>query len=315
MADILFIKTSSLGDVIHHMPAVTEAHKALPHARFAWLVEEAFAPLVALHPAIDFVVPVAWRRWRKSLYAPATLAEVVRNLRDIRARSYDDIVDSQGLLRSAVIARLTHGRRHGYDAASIREPPASFFYDRRYTVSRELHAVERNRRLSGLALGFMPQGVPDYGLERSRFHAPERRYAVLLHATARARKEWPQANWIELGRSLAAEGLEVVLPWGLAIEQARSEAIAAALPNARVPPRAPLDEVARLIAGAEFVVGVETGLLHLAAAFGVPLVAIFAGSKPALTGPVGSGSMAILGAQGAPPSLDEVRKAVIGIRP
>jgi heptosyltransferase-1 len=315
MADILFIKTSSLGDVIHHMPAVTEAHKALPHARFAWLVEEAFAPLVALHPAIDFVVPVAWRRWRKSLYAPATLAEVVRNLRDIRARSYDDIVDSQGLLRSAVIARLTHGRRHGYDAASIREPPASFFYDRRYTVSRELHAVERNRRLSGLALGFMPQGVPDYGLERSRFHAPERRYAVLLHATARARKEWPQANWIELGRSLAAEGLEVVLPWGSAIEQARSEAIAAALPNARVPPRAPLDEVARLIAGAEFVVGVDTGLLHLAAAFGVPLVAIFAGSKPVLTGPVGSGPMAILGAQGAPPSLDEVRKAVIGIRP
>jgi heptosyltransferase-1 len=294
---------------------VTEAHKALPHARFAWLVEEAFAPLVALHPAIDFVVPVAWRRWRKSLYAPATLAEVVRNLRDIRARSYDDIVDSQGLLRSAVIARLTHGRRHGYDAASIREPPASFFYDRRYTVSRELHAVERNRRLSGLALGFMPQGVPDYGLERSRFHAPERRYAVLLHATARARKEWPQANWIELGRSLAAEGLEVVLPWGSAIEQARSEAIAAALPNARVPPRAPLDEVARLIAGAEFVVGVDTGLLHLAAAFGVPLVAIFAGSKPVLTGPVGSGPMAILGAQGAPPSLDEVRKAVIGIRP
>jgi heptosyltransferase-1 len=315
MADILFIKTSSLGDVIHHMPAVTEAHKALPHARFAWLVEEAFAPLVALHPAVDFVVPVAWRRWRKSLYAPATLAEVVRNLRDIRARSYDDIVDSQGLLRSAVIARLTHGRRHGYDAASIREPPASFFYDRRYTVSRELHAVERNRRLSGLALGFMPQGVPDYGLERSRFHAPERRYAVLLHATARARKEWPQANWIELGRSLAAEGLEVVLPWGSAIEQARSEAIAAALPNARVPPRAPLDEVARLIAGAEFVVGVDTGLLHLAAAFGVPLVAIFAGSKPVLTGPVGSGPMAILGAQGAPPSLDEVRKAVIGIRP
>jgi heptosyltransferase-1 len=315
MADILFIKTSSLGDVIHHMPAVTEAHKALPHARFAWLVEEAFAPLVALHPAIEFVVPVAWRRWRKSLYAPATLAEVVRNLRDIRARSYDDIVDSQGLLRSAVIARLTHGRRHGYDAASIREPPASFFYDRRYTVCREMHAVERNRRLSGLALGFMPQGVPDYGLERSRFHAPERRYAVLLHATARARKEWPQANWIELGRSLAAEGLEVVLPWGLAIEQARSEAIAAALPNARVPPRAPLDEVARLIAGAEFVVGVDTGLLHLAAAFGVPLVAIFAGSKPVLTGPVGSGPMAILGAQGAPPSLDEVRKAVIGIRP
>ena len=314
MADILFIKTSSLGDVIHHMPAVTEARKALPHARLAWLVEEAFAPLVALHPVVNVVVPVAWRRWRKSLFAPATLAEIARNLRGVRVQCYDDIVDSQGLLRSAAIARMARGRRHGYDAASIREPLAAAFYDRRYAVSRELHAVERNRRLSGLALGYTPQGAPDYGLDRARLCTSERGYAVLLHATARTRKEWAQANWIALGQFLAAEGLEVVLPWGTAIEQARSEAIAAALPNARVPPRAPLDEVARLIAGAEFVVGVDTGLLHLAAALGVPLVAIFAGSKPVLTGPVGSGPMAILGAQGAPPSAEEVRKAVIDIR-
>src|SRR6476620_11353837 len=113
MSDILFIKTSSLGDVIHHMPALTEARRARPDARFAWLVEEAFAPLVALHPAVDAVVPVAWRRWRKSLYAPKTLAEIAHGLRAIRARSYDDIVDSQGLLRSAAIARLARGLRHG----------------------------------------------------------------------------------------------------------------------------------------------------------------------------------------------------------
>ncbi len=127
MSDILFIKTSSLGDVIHHMPALTEARKALPQARFAWLVEEAFAPLVRLHPAVDEVIPVAWRRWRKSLYAPATLVEIAGSLRAIRASRYDDIVDSQGLLRSAVIARIAHGRRHGYDMRSIREPLASPF--------------------------------------------------------------------------------------------------------------------------------------------------------------------------------------------
>ena len=125
MTDILFIKTSSLGDVIHHMPAVTEAHKARPEARFAWLVEEALAPLVRLHPAVAEVIPVAWRRWRKLLYAPATLTEIASSLRAIRARHYDEIVDSQGLLRSAVIARMAHGRRHGYDRASIREPLAS----------------------------------------------------------------------------------------------------------------------------------------------------------------------------------------------
>ena len=241
MAEILFIKTSSLGDVIHHMPAVTEARKALPQARFSWLVEEAFAPLVKLHPAVDRVVPVAWRRWRKSLYWPPTLAEIAGNLRTIRAHCYDEIVDSQGLVRSAVIARLAHGRRHGYDAASIREPLAARFYDQRYAVAREQHAVARNRILSGLALGYTPQGEPEFGLERAHFARPSERYAVLLHATARLTKQWPEADWIALGRELAARGLAVVLPWGSEDERARSERIAASLPGARVPARAPLD--------------------------------------------------------------------------
>ncbi len=310
MADILFIKTSSLGDVIHHMPAVTEARKARPDATFTWLVEEAFAPLVALHPAVSEVISVAWRRWRKSLYAPATLAEIAGSLRAIRARRYDEIVDSQGLLRSAAIARLAHGRRHGYDASSIREPLAAMFYDLRYRVGRDLHAVERNRILSGLALGYAPQGAPDFGLARARFATPGERYAVLLHATARPGKQWPEAHWIALGRALEAYGLELVLPWGTEAERERSERIAARLARARIPARAPLDAVARLVAGAQFVVGVDTGILHLAAALGVPLVAIFAGSKPSLTGPVGNGPLAVLGADGTPPSVEAVADAV-----
>jgi heptosyltransferase-1 len=304
MPNILFIKTSSLGDVIHHMPAVTEARKALPQARLTWLVEEAFAPLVALHPAVDAVLPVAWRRWRRSLYAPATLAEIAGSFRAIRAERYDEIIDSQGLLRTAVMTRLARGRRHGYDGSSIREPLASYFYDRRYPVSRALHAVERNRILTGLALGYTPQSAPDFGLDRARFAASGPRYAVLLHATAEPRKLWPEANWIALGKALA--GLDLVLPWGTPDERARSERIAAALPRARVPELAPLDKVAALIGGAALVVGVDTGLLHLAAALGVPLVAIFAGSKPALTGPVGSGPLTVLGADGAPPTVEEV---------
>ena len=216
MADILFIKTSSLGDVIHHMPALTEARKARPGARFTWLVEEAFAPLVALHPAVGAVIPVAWRRWRKSLYAPATLGEIAASLRAIRAQRFDEIVDSQGLLRSGVIARLAHGRRHGYDANSIREPLASLFYDGAIAVSRELHAVERNRMLSGLALGYAPQGAPDFGLDRARFAAPGERYAVLLHSTAEPRKLWPEENWIALGKTLGSDGVTLVLPWGTA---------------------------------------------------------------------------------------------------
>jgi heptosyltransferase I len=312
MANILFIKTSSLGDVIHHMPALVDARKARPDATFAWLVEEAFAPLVRLHPAVSEVIPVAWRRWRKSLFAPATVEEIKKSLREIRARDYDMIVDSQGLLRSAVIARVANGRRHGYDSSSIREPLASFFYDVRHRVSRELHAVDRNRILSGLSLGFTPQGTPEFGLDRAQFASGAPQYAVLLHATARAEKQWPERHWIALGQALGQD-TKLVLPWGSELERACSERIAASVQNASVPERAPLDQVAKLIAGAQYVVGVDTGLMHLAAALGVPLVAIFSGSNPGLTGPVGNGRLAVLGADGAPPSVDAVSRAVARI--
>jgi heptosyltransferase-1 len=310
MPDVLFIKTSSLGDVIHHMPAVTEARRALPGARFAWMVEEAFAPLVRLHPAVDAVVPVAWRRWRRSFYTPAAMTEIARNLRAIRASQYGTVVDTQGLVKTGVLSRIARGVRHGYDSHSIRESFASVFYDVHHAVSRDLHAVERNRTLSGLALGYTPQGAPDFGLDRARLRAPGKPYAVLLHATAQARKEWPVASWIALGDAIGRQGFDVVLPWGTPAERARSGQIAAVLPTAHVPERAPLDAVARLIGGAQCVVGVDTGLLHLAAALGVPLVAVFTGSKPHLTGPVGNGPLAVLGAEGMPPAVDEVIEAL-----
>jgi heptosyltransferase-1 len=310
MANILFIKTSSLGDVVHHMPALTDARKAHPDATFGWLVEEAFAPLVRLHPAIDTVIPVASRRWRKSLYAPATIAEIRASFRDIRAQRYDEIVDTQGLLRTAILARAARGVRHGYDASSVREPLASLFYDVRHRVERDTHAVERNRILSGLALGYAPDEAPDFGLDRARIGKDSTsRYGLLLHATARREKQWPDADWIAFAK-LFAQRFELLLPWGTEAERARSEYIAAAVPGARVPDRAPLDQVAKLIAGAQFVVGVDTGLLHLAAALGVPVVAIFAGSKPALTGPMGRGRLSILGDDGKPPSVDAVVEAV-----
>jgi heptosyltransferase-1 len=279
-------------------------------------VEEAFAPLVRLHPAVSEVIPVAWRRWRNSLYAPATITEIRESLRTIRARTYNAVVDSQGLLRSAVIARMANGERHGYDSSSIREPLASFFYDVRHRVSREIHAVERNRILSGLALGYTPQGAPVFGLDRARFAIGAPRYGVFLHATARTEKQWPEAHWIALGKAIGltfGQDTKLVLPWGSEPERARAERIAAAVPGATIPERAPLNQVANLIAGAQYVVGVDTGLMHLAAAFGVPLVAIFTGSNPSLTGPVGSGRITVLGAAGASPPVDTVVDAVVKI--
>jgi heptosyltransferase-1 len=310
MPDILFIKTSSLGDVVHHMPALNEARTQRPDSRFTWVVEEAFAPLVRLHPGVDEVIEVASRRWRSALVRPESWREIRRFAGTLRSRSYDVVIDTQGLIRTGTIARFARGERHGYNAESIRERLATRFYDARHHVDRGLHAIERNRRLTGLALGYAPAGPPDYGLDRARLAAASPRpYAVLLHATARHEKQWSESRWTELGAALAGS-YELVIPSGSPAEHERSLRLASILPTATVPERQPLDAVARLIAGASFVVGVDTGLLHLAAALGVPLVGIFTASEPGLTGPVGRGPIEIVGGKGATPGVAEVLAAV-----
>ena len=143
MNGILFIKTSSLGDVVHQMPAVTDAHRHYPDVRLTWVVEEAFAPLARLHPAIDKVISVSTRRWRSQLLSAQTWSEVSAFKAKLKSVHAEKVIDTQGLIRSALIARTASGERHGYDAASIKEPVASWFYDVKHTVAREQHAVAR----------------------------------------------------------------------------------------------------------------------------------------------------------------------------
>src|SRR4029077_9203552 len=213
MSDILFIKTSSLGDVIHHMPAVTDARRHRPDARIGWVVEEAFAPLVALNCAVDTVIPVASRRWRAAPFRADTWREVGAFARAMREQPHETVIDAQGLLRSALIARFARGCRHGYDRASVRERAASWFYDAHHNVDRTLHAIVRNRMLTGQVLGYTPDDTLDFGLDRGRLmNGAPSRDVVLLHATARPEKEWPIAGWIELARDLAARGYRLILP-------------------------------------------------------------------------------------------------------
>jgi heptosyltransferase-1 len=316
MAEILFIKTSSLGDVVHHMPAITDARRHLPDARLAWVVEEDYAPLARLHPGVDDVIPVATRRWRKSLFAPATWREIARFRTTLRARSFAAAIDTQGLLRTALIAGAVRGIRHGYDRASIREPLACQFYDVRHRVEWHAHAIPRNRALCGLALGYEAKPPVDYGLNRTAIAgtAAARSYAVLIHASAMPGKLWADAHWVAVARGVRDRGFDVVLPWGAAAERVRSEAIATAAGidegHGHVPDRRPLDAVAALIAGASFAIGVDTGLVHVAAALGVPLVAIFIDSEPGLTGPMGGGPIAVVGGKGASPHPEEVLRAL-----
>ena len=311
MAEILFIKTSSMGDVLHHMPAVTDARRRFPDARITWVVDELYAPLVRLHPAVDEIVPIAVRRWRRKLLSPTTWSEIGAALRKLRARRFDTIVDTQGLVRTALMAKFVHGSSHGYDSASIREPFAARFYDVTHRVGWDLHVIARNRALTGRALCYEPSGAPAYGVDRDQFREEAGKpYAIVFHATAKKTKEWPEQYWLEVGKALAARGLEVVLPWGNAGERERSMRLAAGIPNARVPELKPILDVGRMIAGAKIVVGVDTGFLHIAAALGVPVVAVFTIVKSHTAIPVGPGKVEMVGAENGTPEVRDVLAAV-----
>lgn len=314
--DILLVKTSSLGDVLHNLPVVTDICQHLPGTHIDWVVEEGFAALPALHPGVSRIIPVALRRWRKAWWS--SRHEIRAACGAIRAGRYDLALDTQGLLKSALIARCAQTLRCGFARDSAREPLASLFYDRTFSVPNTLHAVERNRQLAGMALGYTPQGLPDYGIHApdvSLPWLPQTPYAVLLHATSRDDKLWAEENWIALGNRLHRAGLSLILPWGNESERSRSERLAQAIPGAICAPRLDLPEAAALLGHAQAVVGVDTGLSHLAAALDVPTIGIYTATDPGLTG-LHAGPRAVnLGGKGQPPSVDEVaaRLAALGM--
>lgn len=298
-----------MGDVIHQMPALTDARANLPDAHIAWVVEEAFAPLARLHPGVNEIIPVATRRWRKELLSPATWREIADFKTRLRTRRYDKVIDTQGLIRTGLMAHYALGEKHGYDAQSIREPLASRFYDVTHSVSRDLHAVTRNRMLTAASLNCQPSDGIDYGLPLAPRTSDAKPYALLFHGTSRVTKEWRESDWIGTGQALVRMGLDVILTWGNERERLRCGRLAGGIKGARVLDRQPLDAMAKLIAGAQLAIGVDTGLLHLAAAYRVPLIGIYLSTEPGLTGPMGAGAINILGGRGQYPAYAQVVQA------
>ena len=286
---VLIIKTSSLGDVIHTLPAVTDAAHAIPGIRFDWVVEEGFAEIPSWHPAVDQVIPVAIRRWRKNLWQTVKSGEWKAFKQRLRARKYDLVIDAQGLVKSAWLTRYVKAPVAGLDRYSAREGWASRFYDRRLSVAVGQHAVERVRQLFALALAYdLPEGIGQYGLALDRLQLPPASpYVVFLHGTTWATKHWPEAYWRELAERLGRRNLQVRLPWGNPAEKARAERIAQGLNNCEVLPRLNLAGVARVLAAAKACVAVDTGLGHLAAALDVPTISLFGPTNPGLTGAYG----------------------------
>lgn len=315
MPTILLIKTSSLGDVVHNLPVVSDVRAALGEVAIDWVVEAVFSAIPAMHPGVRRVIPCELRRWRRSWLARATREAWRGFVADLRRERYDFVIDTQGLLKSAIVARAANGRRVGLDWKSSREP-LRLFYDRVFSISRALHAVERNRRLAALALGYEVRGPADYGIQTQAATAawlPQRPYVGFLHGTSHPRKLWPEPEWLALGRALAAAGYALVLPWGSALEHERAQRLAAALPAARVAPRLSLADAAQVLAGARAVVGVDTGLSHLAAALGVPVVGIYGATDPQTTGLHAAGPVTNLGSKHGFPSAADVVAALRGL--
>ncbi|MDB5985620.1 MAG: lipopolysaccharide heptosyltransferase [Nevskia sp.] len=289
---LLIVKTSSLGDIVHALPALSDAQRAVPNLRCDWLAERAFAEIPAWHPAVERVVSCDMRAWRQHLPRTIFGGEWSRFRDELRLHDYDLIIDAQGLVKSAWLAGRARGPLAGPNAGSAREPLAAWFYDRRYAVPRHdvAHAIARTRSLLAQALAYpLPQSGADAGLRREQFTHPELNepYVLLLHGTTWTGKRWPQSHWSQLADWLSQHGLRPVLPWGNESERADAATIAAA-GQGLVLPRLSLSEMAGWIAYARACVGVDTGLAHLAAAFGTPQVTLYGPTLPQLTGAIGA---------------------------
>ncbi|MDH3310207.1 MAG: lipopolysaccharide heptosyltransferase I [Gammaproteobacteria bacterium] len=313
---LLIIKTSSLGDVIHNLPVISDIVAQMPDAEIDWVVEESFAEIPKMHPRVRRVIPVCLRRWRRRILNPDSWRDLSRFRHELKSETYDEILDTQGLMKSAWLARQARGPTCGQDRASAREPLAAFFYHRRFSVARGQHAIARNRDLVAQALGYaMPKSPPDYGIQapetKFSFTVPHK-FILALHATSREAKRWPTEHWATLGQVLESRGLKLLLPWGSQGEKWHARTIAKYLENATVLPQLNLRELAALMGRAQAIVGVDTGLVHLAAALDRPTVAIYTDSSPALTGVVAgkAGHVCNLGDVGHAPETVAVTHAL-----
>lgn len=294
---VLIVKTSSMGDVLHTLPALTDAQQAIPGIQFDWVVEEGFAQIPSWHSAVNRVIPVAIRRWRKAWFSASVKAERNAFREAVQAERYDAVIDAQGLVKSAaLVTRLAHSVKHGMDWQSAREPLAALFYHRRHHIARQQHAVERTRELFAKSLNyFKPSSQGDYAIARHFLTSeqdPAQPYAVFLHATTRDDKHWPEANWRALIGLLADNDISIKLPWGAPHEEARARRLAEGFAHVEVLPRMSLEEVARVLAGAKYVVSVDTGLSHLTAALDRPNITLYGPTDPGLIGGYGKNQIA-----------------------
>lgn len=286
---ILIVKVSSLGDIIHTLPAVTDACRARHDIEFDWVVEENFVEVPAWHPAINNVIPVAIRRWRKNIVRTYLDKEIKAFRKNLQGVHYDLVIDAQGLIKSGIISRMSKGLTVGLSNKTIREPLATLFYNKRYSVPWDEHAVDRVRQLFSRALSYRyDKNKVDYGIDLSRidpdYQPDSTKRVMFLHGTTWKTKHWPVNYWRQLAHIATEQGYEVEIPWGDVVEKARAEAIAEGLDKVTVLDKLSLSGLARKMIRCSGVISVDTGLGHLAAALSKPNVSLYGPTDPGLSG-------------------------------
>ena len=289
---VLLIKLTSMGDLMHALPAITDARRVVPDIEFDWVVDEAFAEVASWHKAVRQIIPSAHRRWKKNLTQCIANGQLKAFYRKLNADDYDVILDAQNNLKSALITRLRRGQSHGLDKTSIREKPAHWAYHYHHKVDKAQHAITRQRQLFAEAIGYeMPQTVPDYGIDRSRMVLPDidlpNHYLVFVHNASWTTKLWPESHWHQLIEKAAQAGYNVVLPCGNDEELQRAQRLGAIHDNATALPKLSLSQIGAILDNAVGAVCCDTGLCHLAAVLGVPSVSFYGPTSAALIGATG----------------------------
>ena len=321
---ILIVKLSSLGDVVHAMPVVHDIRAAHPAALIDWVVEPGFAALVRRVDGVQVVIECALRRWTRAWWTGAVRAEWRAFKTQLRAQRYDAVLDLQGLTKSALIARLAHrsagGASYGLanrtDGAG-HEPPARWLVDRAIHVEPRIHALDRSRVLAAKALGYAVDGPPQFGLRTNAASAGGAPTLVLVHGSSRDDKLWPEASWIELARRAIAQGWRIALPHAGATELERAQRIGGALGDAaQVWPAMGLDALVDRLGATQGVIGVDSGLSHIAVALNLPHVQIYNWPTAWRTGPqLAHGHRHQVSVEAQPtPSIDAVWSAWTQVR-
>jgi heptosyltransferase-1 len=279
---VLLVKMSSLGDLIHVFPAITELVAQCPGVVIDWVVEEAFAAVPSWHSAVHRVIPIALRRWRKSVWQ--SRSEVKAFLKQLRHTHYDIIIDAQGLIKSAIIARLAHGKSvHGFSVDTLREPIARFAYDHMHPIP-QVHVAHQYKALFAQAMGYKAKDSIDYAVNLPTRYYLEQPYVFCFHGTTWETKHWPVQYWQKLIAQLRDTGYKIILPWGNALEHERAMLLQKGSDHVEVLPKHGLTELVQLIRGAAACISVDTGLGHIAAACNVPTIFLFGPTDGARVG-------------------------------